>query len=370
VSDNLVKRTLPRPPQPTAPLKRYWHLLLALVIAVSAFSYWWAFYAFYDVGYAPLQPVPYSHKLHAGDLGIDCKYCHFNAERGKHAGVPPVSVCMGCHAPEKGMAAQSFPGVVKLLELANNEAGFYDNDQDLDPAGEGVRKDGGVIHWNRVHKLPDHVFFSHQWHVKAGVSCQTCHGPIETMEVVQQAENLSMGWCISCHRNDNYVGGREYDGSAETFTVGTANYDVLRQRIRPDNVVHFHEPLTASVTGHHEEVPADVSPAEEAVEEHHGQTLRGLERESRDEDLVNRTYFTQAQFEKLNELFQHYRQDDGTSRLPRWRIADLPETHALFYLDHADADGDGKVDDPALLKDPAAFGTFQNAPTQCSTCHQ
>lgn len=369
MSDNPVQRTLQRPGDPTAPLRRYWHLLVVALIAAGGLGYWWVYYAFYDVGYAPLQPIPYSHKLHAGELGIDCTYCHFNAERGKHAGVPPISVCMGCHGPDKGMAAQDRPGVQKLLELADNDAGFYDDADDLDIEGDGGREAGGVIHWNRVHKLPDHVFFSHQWHVQAGVSCQTCHGPIETMEVVQQVEDLSMGWCIECHRNDHYVGGRGYDGSAESFTVGTANYDILRQRIRPDRVVHFHDTVTAeddgTAHGDHGDHPGDHD--DHGTDADH---LRGLPADDRDHDLYNRDFFTAAQLAKLDELFAAYRGEDGRSRLPRWRIADLPETHAMFYHEASDEDGDGRVDAPDLLADPAALGTFQNAPTQCSTCHQ
>jgi len=381
VSDHLDVRSIPRESSPLDTLRRYWYLVVLLLCAGGAFLYWWRFYAFNDMGYAPIQPIPYSHKLHAGELGIDCQYCHFNAERGKHAGAPPVSVCLGCHAPDKGAAGQDRPGVQKLLALTvDNETGSYADADDLDGGDRETLEAGGVIHWNRVHKLPDHAYFSHEWHVKADVACQTCHGPIETMEVVYQHAPLEMGWCIDCHRNDNYVGGPDYDGTAETFTVGTANYDILRQRIRPDQAVAFpprptqgHEGHAHDAHGHeehgHGEHAADADHAEASpYADRDGQQLRGLFPEGTDDDLHNTRYVSGKQLDKLNELFAHYRQDD-TPDLPRWRIPDLPEVHALFYRG-ADQDGDGLIDDPALLKDPAALGTFQNAPTQCSTCHQ
>lgn len=130
----------------------------------------------YHKGYQPTQPIAYSHKLHAGDLKIDCKYCHFGAEQGKHAGVPPVNVCMNCH---KLIKAKS-PEIVKIHEAA---------------------KSGRSIEWIRIHKLPDYVSFDHSRHVNRGVACQTCHGPIEEMEVVKQWNTLAMGWCINCHRD-------------------------------------------------------------------------------------------------------------------------------------------------------------------------
>ena len=271
------------------------------------------------------------------------------------------SVCLGCHAPDKGAAAQDRPGVQTLLELTSTGSGVYADDTDADGYSDGVQKAGGVIHWNRVHDLPDHAFFSHQWHVKAGVACQTCHGPIETMEVVQQVAPLTMGWCLSCHRDDNYVGGPGYDGSPESFTVGTGDYVVVRQRIRPDDVVLYHDRPTAGVHAHDHDQPTQTveGPGEEQ------QRLRGIFAEGRDDQLYNRDYTTQAQLEKLRELFARYRDQDGRSTLPRWRIPDLPEVHAQFY--HHRGEGQGEE---SFLEDVKAMGTYQNAPTQCSTCHQ
>ncbi len=129
-----------------------------------------------QVGYAPAQPVPYSHRLHAGQLGIDCRYCHAQVERAAHAMVPATQTCMGCHAVIKKQSAR------------------------LEAIRESWRTQRPV-QWVRVHKLPDHAFFDHSVHLSAGVGCATCHGRIDEMEVVRQAQPLSMGWCLECHRN-------------------------------------------------------------------------------------------------------------------------------------------------------------------------
>ncbi|MGF1468591.1 MAG: cytochrome c3 family protein [Sandaracinaceae bacterium] len=130
----------------------------------------------YQVGYMPEQPVPYSHRLHAGELGMDCRYCHANVERSAHAMVPPTQTCMGCHAQIKTDSAR------------------------LAPVRESWAS-GEPIEWVRIHNLPDHAYFNHSVHVSAGVGCVSCHGRIDQMEVVAQAEPLSMGWCLDCHRN-------------------------------------------------------------------------------------------------------------------------------------------------------------------------
>ena len=138
----------------------------------------WAFLdTFSNVGYAPTQPVPFSHKLHAGTSKIPCLYCHAGAERSRHATVPGVNVCMNCH----NVVRTDRPGVQMIQSL-------YQAEQ--------------TIPWVRVHRVPDYVYFSHRWHVAKGIACQTCHGPVETMDVVRQDQNLKMGWCISCHRKE------------------------------------------------------------------------------------------------------------------------------------------------------------------------
>jgi hypothetical protein len=128
-----------------------------------------------QVGYAPIQPVPFSHRLHAGELGMDCRYCHANVERSYEAMVPSTQTCMGCHA------------VVRSDSAA------------LAPVRESWTS-GEAVPWVRVHNLPDHVYFDHSAHLSAGVGCVSCHGRIDTMEVVRQDQPLSMAWCLDCHR--------------------------------------------------------------------------------------------------------------------------------------------------------------------------
>jgi len=131
-----------------------------------------------DVGYKPEQPIPFSHKLHAGDKKIPCEYCHSAARRSTTGGIPPSNTCMGCH---KIIKTES-PHIKKLTEL------FQQNKP---------------VEWVKVHDLPDFVRFSHKIHVNSGLTCQQCHGPVETMEVVEQVAPLQMGWCIGCHREKN-----------------------------------------------------------------------------------------------------------------------------------------------------------------------
>jgi hypothetical protein len=316
---------MPEPRLPIVPiLARYWLSLCVLVALLVAGAVWFLG-AFNDKGYAPEQPLAYSHKLHAGELKIDCLYCHFNADRGKHAGVPPTQVCMGCHAQVPGTVNKA--DIKQLAAIA--EKGSYTDTS-------GVVHEGGAVHWNRVHKLPDHVYFSHQWHVKAGVSCQTCHGPVEEMVTMRQFAPLTMGWCLDCHRKSNYVGGPGYQpGKPETMTVGTANYDVIRRRQLTDPVVFFAERQVKanSADGHaaHEEV----AHASEA----HGEAKPAAEGEAKAQDLIAKLAAAHP-------------------TLPRWRLVDLPETHREFYKDLFDAKGE-------------ALGTsLMNAATQCSTCHQ
>lgn len=129
-----------------------------------------------DVGYAPEQPVPYSHALHVGQLGLDCRYCHVNVETAPHAMIPPTQTCMNCHTR---VAIDN-----KRLALVRQSA-----------------ETGKSIPWIRVHDLPDYVYFDHSAHVSRGVGCASCHGRIDKMDRVQQVERLSMGWCLECHRN-------------------------------------------------------------------------------------------------------------------------------------------------------------------------
>jgi hypothetical protein len=128
-----------------------------------------------NVGYKPEQPIPFSHKLHAGDKKIPCQYCHSAARRSTSAGIPPVNTCMGCHK----LVATDKPNIKKIAEHYMNN----------DP-----------IKWVKVHDLPDFVRFSHQVHANGKIVCQECHGAVQGMEVVEQIAPLQMGWCIDCHK--------------------------------------------------------------------------------------------------------------------------------------------------------------------------
>lgn len=179
-------------------------------------------------GYEPSQPIAYSHRLHAGELKIECLYCHFNATQSRHAGIPSANVCLNCHTKVRS----SFGAVRQEDEVAAREnrkpralvsAGlskFY-TAVGLDPAREpsmdAVTKS---ISWTRVHNLPDYVYFDHRAHVRVGVACQTCHGPVETMERMRQHANLRMGWCVNCHRESNEKGvqGKRVDASIDCAT--------------------------------------------------------------------------------------------------------------------------------------------------------
>ncbi len=169
-------------------------------------------------GYEPVQPVSYSHRLHAGELRIPCLHCHSDAGRSRNAGIPGVRTCLDCHAfvtapivdvraeDRRAEAAGEKPRRVVSAELKKlyDAAGL---DGQLRPADGRTPRS---IEWVRVHRLPDFAYFNHGAHVVAGVECQACHGAIETMERVRQVSDLSMGWCVNCHRASNAagVGGR------------------------------------------------------------------------------------------------------------------------------------------------------------------
>ncbi|MDZ4754766.1 MAG: cytochrome c3 family protein [Phycisphaerae bacterium] len=129
-----------------------------------------------ETGYQPVQSVPYSHALHAGELGIDCRYCHNTVEYSSFAALPPTQTCMNCHTAIR-------PTSPKLaLVIESNES-------------------GKPIEWIKVHKLGDYSYFDHSAHVNRGVGCVTCHGRVDRMEIVHQHSSLAMGWCLNCHRD-------------------------------------------------------------------------------------------------------------------------------------------------------------------------
>jgi hypothetical protein len=159
-------------------------------------------------GYAPVQPIPFSHRLHAGAMKMDCRYCHTGAYKSVHATVPSLNVCMNCHSVVK----LDSPHIQKL------RAAFIE---------------GKPIEWIRVHELPDHVRFNHKRHVLKGVSCETCHGNVREMDVISQKSPLTMGWCLSCHRGhspptklltETYPGVTDPKGPVAPFSCSTCHY--------------------------------------------------------------------------------------------------------------------------------------------------
>ncbi len=160
--------------------------------------------------YQPEQPIYYSHKVHAGVNQISCLYCHGSAQEGKHSGIPSVNVCMNCHmaikeykgdpiVKEDGTSVDGTAEIQKLYKYAgwNSSTMAYNPDNN----GDGIPDGAKPIEWVRIHNLPDHVYFNHSQHVKVGkLACQTCHGNIQEMPEVYQFTDLSMGWCINCHR--------------------------------------------------------------------------------------------------------------------------------------------------------------------------
>ena len=147
-------------------------ILLLLVVGITLAA---VFPSASNQGYFPEQPIPFSHKLHAGTNKIACQYCHVGVEKSRHASIPALNVCMNCHIVVKPTS----PYIQRIKKA-------YD--------------EGKPIEWQRIHELPDFVYFPHKRHVAKGVSCETCHGNIKEMDRVYQAQPLTMGWCIECHR--------------------------------------------------------------------------------------------------------------------------------------------------------------------------
>jgi len=179
-------------------------------------------------GYEPVQPIAFSHAVHAGKLQVACLYCHFGAEKSRHAGFPAASLCMNCHrlvtaAPDavfqEYQQAQkakrpAHPVVSPELQKLYDALGLDDKLQPI------PGKSPTAIAWVKVHNLPAFSCFDHRAHLRAGVACQRCHGPVETMERVRQVADLSMGWCVNCHRETGQtgVGGKEVQPSTDCAT--------------------------------------------------------------------------------------------------------------------------------------------------------
>lgn len=186
--------------------------VIVFLLSSAYFGYGYLMQVGIDQGYMPIQPIHYSHKIHAGDNQIECKYCHSSARVSKHSGIPSLNVCMNCHVNiaeyngeedlEKGYTKEFYTNEIKKLYKA---VGWNEETQSYTGETQPVK-------WVRIHNLPDFVYFNHAQHVSvAGIECQKCHGPVEEMEILYQHSSLTMGWCINCHRETNVnVADNEY----------------------------------------------------------------------------------------------------------------------------------------------------------------
>jgi mono/diheme cytochrome c family protein len=187
--------------------------VILLMFASSYFLYGYLMQVGVDQNYEPIQPIHFSHKIHAGDNGIDCKYCHSSARVSKTSGIPSLNVCMNCHKNiNEFQGDKDSTYVDHSKEFYSGEIKKLYDAVGWDPAAQKYTGKQKPVKWVRIHNLPDFVYFNHSQHVSvAGVECQTCHGPVETMEVMRQHAPLTMGWCINCHRQtDVKVEGNDY----------------------------------------------------------------------------------------------------------------------------------------------------------------
>ena len=205
-NDIEVKKAIKGPSLWKAFVKNQFLMLVTAIIFLLSSAYFVYGYLMQigiDQGYEPIQPIHYSHRIHSGDNGIDCKYCHSSARVSKHSGIPSLNVCMNCH--------KSIYEVAESTATEEYSKEFYDAEiQKLYNAvgwdDENQRYTGKTkpVKWVRIHNLPDFAYFNHSQHVSvAGIECQTCHGPVEEMEIMYQHSPLTMGWCINCHRETN-----------------------------------------------------------------------------------------------------------------------------------------------------------------------
>ena len=186
-------------------------MVVGFLLSSAYFTYGYLMQIGIDQGYAPIQPIHYSHKIHAGANQIECKYCHSSARVSKHSGIPSLNVCMNCHEYiaeyngeedlENGYTRDFYTNEIKKLYSA---VGWDEENQVYTGNTKPVK-------WVRIHNLPDFVYFNHAQHAQvAKIECQTCHGPVEEMEIMYQYSPLTMGWCIDCHRESNVDKDNEY----------------------------------------------------------------------------------------------------------------------------------------------------------------
>ncbi len=182
-----------------------------LILASGYFVYAFLMQVGVDQNYEPIQPIHYSHRIHAGSNGIDCKFCHSSARVSKNAGIPSLNVCMNCH--------KNINEVSDTTATPEHSKAFYDGEiQKLysavgwDPSAQKYTGKTKPVKWVRIHNLPDFAYFNHSQHVTVGgIECQTCHGPVQEFEYMKQFAPLTMGWCIDCHRKtDVKMEGNDY----------------------------------------------------------------------------------------------------------------------------------------------------------------
>ncbi len=208
----------PKTPNSLGSLKEVWagiqqntflHVVgtIFLLLTGAYFGFGTLFSVGVDQGYKPVQPIAFSHKIHAGENKVDCQYCHSSAKHSKHSGIPSVNVCMNCHMNIAEVAEGTeveYDGIIlRKKELDKEIQKIYDaagwDAENLEYTGETK-----PIKWIRIHNLPDHVNFAHAQHVTvAGIDCKQCHGPVDEMDEMYQYSPLTMGWCIDCHRETN-----------------------------------------------------------------------------------------------------------------------------------------------------------------------
>lgn len=178
--------------------------------------------------FEPAQPIRFSHRLHAGEMQISCLYCHSGAESSRHAGIPAASTCMNCHKfitatlgalrAEDDLAKKENrrPRQIVSPEIQK----IYDSLALNSQLAPDPQKAPQPIAWTRIYRLPDFAYFNHSAHVNTGVACQQCHGPVETMEHVRQVPDLTMGWCVNCHRaaSEAGVAGKKVQASTDCST--------------------------------------------------------------------------------------------------------------------------------------------------------
>ena len=182
-----------------------------LVLVGTYFMYGYLMQVGVDQGYQPIQPIHFSHKIHAGDNQIECKFCHSSARVSKTSGIPSLNVCMNCH--------KSISEVADGTATDEYSKEFYDDEISklYDAVGWSVEEQAYTgetepVKWVRIHNLPDFAYFNHSQHVEVGgITCQTCHGPVQEMEIMYQEAPLTMGWCVNCHRETGVqTAGNEY----------------------------------------------------------------------------------------------------------------------------------------------------------------